>query len=171
MSIEKKLFGSLADGTEIYAYTLVNANGMSAKILSYGGAIAELRVPDRNGCFTDVVGGYDCLESYVGGNGYQGALIGRFGNRINKGKFTLDGVEFTLRASKEAPTAALHGIYSEAVSTENFVTTGGLSVTATNLGDEYSVCEWEHEGVYYSLSRDGVEDISTVVEMIMGIVD
>jgi aldose 1-epimerase len=69
---------------------------MTAKILSYGGAIAELRVPDRNGCFTDVVGGYDCIESYVGGDGYQGALIGRFGNRINKGKFTLDGADYSL---------------------------------------------------------------------------
>ena len=96
MSIEKKLFGLLADGKEIYAYTIINANGMSAKILNYGGAIAELRVPDRNGCFTDIVGGYDCIESYVGGDGYQGAPIGRFGNRINKGKFTLEGVEYSL---------------------------------------------------------------------------
>lgn len=96
MSIEKSLFGKLADGREVYAYTLKNANGMSAKILSYGGAIAELRVPDRNGCFSDVVGGYDCIESYVDAAGYQGALIGRFGNRINKGKFTLDGVDYSL---------------------------------------------------------------------------
>lgn len=96
MSIEKKLFGKLSDGSDVYAYTLSNANGMTVKILSYGGAIAEIRVPDRNGCFTDVVGGYDCIESYVGGDGYQGALIGRFGNRINKGRFTLDGVEYSL---------------------------------------------------------------------------
>lgn len=96
MSIEKSLFGKLSDGREVYAYTLKNSNGMSAKIITYGGAIAELRVPDRNGCFSDVVGGYDCLESYVGGDGYQGALIGRFGNRINKGKFTLDGVDYSL---------------------------------------------------------------------------
>lgn len=96
MSIEKSLFGKLADGREVYAYTLKNSNGMSVKIITYGGAIAEIRVPDRNGCFSDVVGGYDCLESYVGGDGYQGALIGRFGNRINKGKFTLDGVDYSL---------------------------------------------------------------------------
>ena len=96
MAIEKKLFGDLADGREVYAYTLTNANGMTVKILSYGGAIAEIRVPDRNGCFTDVVGGYDCIDSYVRGDGYQGALIGRFGNRICKGKFTLDGVDYSL---------------------------------------------------------------------------
>lgn len=96
MSIEKKLFGTLSDGREVYSYTLGNKNGMTVKILSYGGAIAEIRVPDRNGCFCDVVGGYDCIDSYVGGDGYQGALIGRFGNRICKGKFTLDGKEYSL---------------------------------------------------------------------------
>ena len=96
MSIEKNLFGKLSDGREVYSYTLKNKNGMSVKLLNYGGTIAELRVSDRNGCFSDVVGGYDCIDSYVGGDGYQGALIGRFGNRINKGKFTLEGVEYSL---------------------------------------------------------------------------
>ena len=96
MSIKRKLFGVLADGREVYSYTLKNSNGMSAKILNYGGTIVKLKVADRNGCFTDVIGGYDCLESYLGGDGYQGALIGRFGNRINKGKFTLEGVDYTL---------------------------------------------------------------------------
>ena len=89
MSIKKKLFGTLADGREVYAYTLRNANGMKVKIITYGGAIVQIKVPDKKGCFTDVIGGYDCLESYVGGDGYQGALIGRWGNRICKGKFTL----------------------------------------------------------------------------------
>lgn len=96
MNIEKKLFGTLADGREVYAYTLKNANGMSAKILNYGGTIVELNVADKNGNFADVIGGYDSLESYVNGDGYQGALIGRFGNRIKKGKFTLEGVDYSL---------------------------------------------------------------------------
>lgn len=96
MSIERTLFGRLDDGREVYAYTLKNSNGVSVKILNYGGTIVEFRVPDRSGCFSDVVGGYDCLESYVGGDGYQGALIGRFGNRIDRGKFTLDNVEYSL---------------------------------------------------------------------------
>ena len=96
MGVTKRLFGNLSDGTRVYSYTMENATGMSVDILNYGGAINKIRVPDRNGCFTDVVGGYDCIESYVGGDGYQGALIGRFGNRINKGKFTLDGVDYSL---------------------------------------------------------------------------
>ena len=96
MNIQKSLFGVLADGREVYAYTMKNANGMSVKIISYGGAIVELKVPDQNGCFTDVVGGYDCIDYYVGADGYQGALIGRWGNRIAKGQFTLEGKSYQL---------------------------------------------------------------------------
>ena len=96
MSVKKKLFGILADGREVYSYTLKNKNGMKVKILSYGGAINKIKVPDRNGCFTDVVGGYDCIDSYVGGDGYQGALIGRVGNRIARGKFSLEGKDYNL---------------------------------------------------------------------------
>ena len=62
MSITKKLFGKLADGTEVYRYTLKNKNGMKVKILSYGGTIAQIKVPDRNGAFSDVVGGYDGIQ-------------------------------------------------------------------------------------------------------------
>ena len=96
MSIQKQLFGTLADGREVYSYTLKNENGVSAKIISYGGALVELRVPDRCGCFVDVIGGYDCLDSYVGGDGYQGALIGRWGNRIARGRFSLEGKDYSL---------------------------------------------------------------------------
>ncbi len=94
--ITKELFGILKDGREVYAYTLSNQNGMEVKIINYGGALVSVKVPDRKGCFTDVIGGYDCLASYVGGDGYQGALIGRWGNRINRGKFTLEGKEYSL---------------------------------------------------------------------------
>ncbi len=94
--IKKELFGTLKDGRKVSIYTLTNQNGMEVKILNYGGALVSVKVPDRKGCFTDVIGGYDCLDSYVGGDGYQGALIGRWGNRINKGKFTLEGKEYSL---------------------------------------------------------------------------
>lgn len=96
MSVKKELFGRLDSNEEVYAYTLCNASGMSVKIINYGGAIVSINVPDRNGAFADVVGGYDELSSYVGGDGYQGALIGRIGNRICDGIFTLDGVQYKL---------------------------------------------------------------------------
>lgn len=96
MSIVKKLFGVLGDGRKVYSYTLRNANGMKVKIMDRGGTVMQIKVPDRKGCFSDVVGGYDSLESYVEASGYQGALIGRYGNRIAEGKFSLDGQEYTL---------------------------------------------------------------------------
>jgi aldose 1-epimerase len=94
--IEKKLFGKLSDGTEIYEYTLKNANGMKASIINYGAIVVSLYTPDRNGKFEDVILGYDNLEGYVGDKSFQGSIVGRYGNRIAKGKFTLDGKEYQL---------------------------------------------------------------------------
>ena len=97
--ITKKLFGTLADGREVYSYTLENKNRMSVKILDFGGIINQINAPDKDGRFTDVVCGYDNVDYYENASGYQGALIGRFGNRIAGGKFTLDGKEYTLFCS------------------------------------------------------------------------
>lgn len=94
--IEKKLFGKLPDGREVYEYTLKNENGMTAKIINYGAIVVSLETPDRNGKFADVVLGYDSLAGYVGDKTFQGSIVGRYGNRIAKGKFTLDGKEYQL---------------------------------------------------------------------------
>ncbi len=95
-NITKQLFGTLSDGTEIIRYTLSNENGMRVSILNFGGAIQQLLVPDAKGRLSDVVCGYDNLIDYVEGDGYQGALIGRFGNRIANGTFDLNGKTYTL---------------------------------------------------------------------------
>ena len=91
-----KLFGATQDGTPVMAYTLRNQHGMEAKIVNYGGIIQSLTVPDRNGKFADVVLGYDNLHDYETNNPYFGCLVGRYGNRIAKGQFTLNGVTYTL---------------------------------------------------------------------------
>jgi aldose 1-epimerase len=91
MSIEKQVFGK-ADGRDVYLYTLTNANGLKADITNYGGIVTSLQVPDREGNLADIVSGYDSLTEYIENNPYFGALIGRVGNRICKGKFTLNGV-------------------------------------------------------------------------------
>lgn len=96
MAITKELFGKLDCGSEIISYTLANALGMSVKILNLGGIISELHVPDSEGNIRDVVCGFDSLDAYLKAGGYQGALIGRVGNRIGKGQFTLNGVEYSL---------------------------------------------------------------------------
>src|SRR5262245_62432585 len=77
--------------------TLKNAPGMEVHVISYGGIVTSIRVPDRNGRFDDVVLGYDNAESYKRNNGpYMGAIIGRYANRIAKGMFTLDGQIYRL---------------------------------------------------------------------------
>ena len=93
--IEKQAFGKV-DGTPVALYTLTNDRGMQAQITNYGGIVVSLRAPDRQGKFGDVVLGYDNLEGYVKQNPFFGCLVGRYANRIAKGKFTLDGKQYTL---------------------------------------------------------------------------
>ncbi|MFC4909995.1 aldose epimerase family protein [Actinomadura gamaensis] len=97
-SISKEAFGKLADGTRVDRYTLRNAHGMRVRILTYGGIIQTLNVPDRKGRDANVALGFATLKDYVDKNGgpYFGALIGRYANRIAKGRFTLDGKTYQL---------------------------------------------------------------------------
>ena len=95
-SMGKESFGNAPDGTPAYLYTLKNSHGMEARITTFGGIVTSLKVPDRNGKLDDVVLGFDSPGDYVKHHDYFGALIGRYGNRIAKGKFTLDGKDYTL---------------------------------------------------------------------------
>ena len=88
-------------------YTLTNANGMEARIMTYGGAVVSLKVPDRNGKLGDVVLGYETLGGYLKNSPYFGAIIGRYGNRIGKARFSLNGKEYTLPKNNGENT--LHG--------------------------------------------------------------
>jgi aldose 1-epimerase len=105
--IEKKSFGKLTDGAEVTLYTLKNAKGMEAKIIDYGATVVSLTAPDKKGVFADVVLGYDNVEGYAKGGTYFGAIVGRYGNRIGKGKLTVDGKEFQLACNNGANH--LHG--------------------------------------------------------------
>ena len=106
-SVQSSAFGKLPDGTAVDLYTLTNANGLVAKITSYGAIITELHVPDRRGVLGDIVLGFDNLGQYLKGHPYFGATVGRVANRIAKGRFTLDGKSYTL-ATKNGPNH-LHG--------------------------------------------------------------
>lgn len=106
-NISRVAFGKTADGTPVDLYTLRNAKGAEAKISNYGGLVISLKVPDKNGQLGDVTLGYDNLDGYLKETPYFGALIGRYGNRIARGKFTLDGKQYTL-ATNNYPNA-LHG--------------------------------------------------------------
>jgi aldose 1-epimerase len=95
-TITKESFGKTSAGENIDLYTLRNVHGVEAKITNYGGIVVSLSVPDRNGKFDDVVLGFNDLDSYLKPHPDFGALIGRYGNRIAKGRFTLNGVEYKL---------------------------------------------------------------------------
>jgi aldose 1-epimerase len=109
--VSAKSFGRLPDGRETRLFTLRNGSGFQVDIADYGGTIVRLRAPDRNGKLADVTLGFNSVESYPKQSPYFGALIGRVGNRIAHGSFTLDGHAYTL-AKNNTPGGigcTLHG--------------------------------------------------------------
>jgi aldose 1-epimerase len=105
--ITEKPFGTF-EQKPVTEYTITNAKGMQVSIINYGGAVAKIITPDKNGAMGDVVTGFDSLDGFLQkGVPYFGALIGRYGNRIAKGKFTLDGKEYTLAGNDHGNS--LHG--------------------------------------------------------------
>lgn len=106
--IQSKIFDTYG-GKDVIAYTMTNKNGASVTILTYGGIINKLLVPDRNGILADVVCGFESVKDYFDDRGsYTGALIGRYGNRIDGGGFTMDGVFYPI-ANNEVGRWHLHG--------------------------------------------------------------
>jgi aldose 1-epimerase len=107
MKVETAIFGRLSGKEDAQLFTIQNSNGITVKISNYGGTIVSILVPDRKGRVKDIVLGFDNLEGYLGEHPYIGTLIGRYGNRIAKGRFTLDGKEYQL--AKNAGENHLHG--------------------------------------------------------------
>src|ERR1043166_1234461 len=105
--ITRNAFGKTRDGQAVDIFTLRNSKGAEVRILNYGGIVVSFTVPDKHGKMGDVVLGYDNLESYLKQSPYFGCLVGRYGNRIAHGKFTLDGTAYTL-ATNNYPNA-IHG--------------------------------------------------------------
>jgi len=107
MSIQKETFGKTSDGTEVDRYSLTNANGLRVKVMTYGATVTSVEVPDRNGKMANVTLNLETFEQYLAGHPCFGTVCGRYANRIAKGKFTLDGTEYTL-AINNGPNH-LHG--------------------------------------------------------------
>ena len=106
-AVSRAPFGRMPDGRAVEMFTLKNANGIELRTINYGGIITSLRVPDRAGRVDDIVLGFDRLDEYVKDHPFFGAIIGRYGNRIAKGQFTLDGRTYKL-AKNNGPNH-LHG--------------------------------------------------------------
>ena len=105
-TVTKKPFGKMPDGTAVDVYTISDQT-VEARVITYGGTIVSLRTPDKNGKMADIVQGFDSIDGYLQKEPYFGALIGRYGNRIAKGHFTLDGKEYSLPIN-DGPNS-LHG--------------------------------------------------------------
>jgi aldose 1-epimerase len=108
-SVKEEPWGNTPQGQDVELFTLTNAHGMEARIINYGGILVSLKVPDRNGKLGDIVNGFGSISGYVQQppEPYFGAIVGRYGNRIANGTFTLDGVRYTL-AKNNGPNT-LHG--------------------------------------------------------------
>jgi aldose 1-epimerase len=106
-AVQKAPFGKTADGAAVDIYTLSNKSGVEAKVSTFGATLVSLKVPDRAGKLGNVVLGFDSVDNYVKGVPFYGATIGRYGNRIAAGKFTLDGKTYQL-PTNDGPNS-LHG--------------------------------------------------------------
>jgi aldose 1-epimerase len=95
-SVTSDTFGKLPDGREVKIYTLTNSKGYTARVTDFGAKLVSLTVPDKNGNLADVILGYDSLSQYLKGDAFFGSTVGRYANRIAKGKFTLNGKEYQL---------------------------------------------------------------------------
>ena len=140
-SVTRAPFGTAPDGTPVDVYTLVNSRGIRTRILTYGGIVQTLETPDRTGKLDDVVLGFDDLQGYVKSSPYFGAIVGRYGNRIARGRFTLDGKTYTL-AINNTPNHLHGGVkgFDKVVwAAQQFQSDSGVGVVLTHTspdGDE-----------------------------------
>lgn len=109
MEVEKTFYGLTREEIPIYQYTLINDNGIMMKVIPYGCSITELWVPDKNGELADIVLGFDTISEYENNTPYLGCIVGRYGNRIAKGRFTIDGITYQLALNESGKPNHLHG--------------------------------------------------------------
>ena len=107
MSISINKFGTLADGREVTAYTMTSDCGIEVTVLDMGGILHSIKMPDKNGNVADILCGFDTADEYDQKSGYFGALVGRYANRIGKGKFTLNGKDYQVTCNSNGQM--LHG--------------------------------------------------------------
>lgn len=153
--MNQQSFGK-SDGKDVNRYTLKNAKGMTVNILNYGATVTSILVPDKNGQVGDVVLGYDSLSGYTQkGSPYLGAVVGRYGNRIAKGKFTLDGKTYTLATNNNGNS--LHGGikgFDKVVWTAQQQGDSALTLTYDSKDGEEGYPGNLHAQVVYSLTDD-----------------
>lgn len=178
-SITKHWFGQTTDGHPVYLYVLTNKNGMQASIMTYGGIMLTLKVPDRYGRLDNIVLGYPALEDYLrtGNKPYFGALIGRYANRIANGRFSLDGTAYQLSVNEDSNTlhGGIRGFDKRVWEAEEVQTDGavGLALSYMSKNGEEGFPGNLNVKIMYTLSDDNelkvdyaaVTDSETVVNL------
>ncbi len=111
MDVKEENYGTMPDGKKVRIFTLTNKNGLVARVTEYGAILVSMKTPDKSGKAADITHGYDSLEGWLTNTSYFGATVGRFGNRIKDGKFTLDGKDYKLATNNDPGgiPCALHG--------------------------------------------------------------
>lgn len=154
----RTLFGRLADGTKVHSWTLENG-GTRMEVLSYGGIVRSLEIPDRRGRYANVSLGFGTIEEYVASSPYFGALIGRYGNRVGKGRFTLDGTAYQLSVNDGENTlhGGAQGFDKRVWDVEPFTRGSdvGLHLYYTSVDGEMGYPGTLRTKVTYTLTRDG----------------
>ncbi|MFI2377411.1 aldose epimerase family protein [Streptomyces sp. NPDC018964] len=154
----KSLFGRLADGTKVHSWSLENG-GTRMKVLSYGGVVRSLEIPDRRGRYANVSLGFDTLEEYVASSPYFGALVGRYGNRVDQGRFTLDGTAYQLSVNdgENSLHGGAQGFDKRVWDVEPFTRGSdvGLHLYYTSVDGEMGYPGTLRTKVTYTLTRDG----------------
>jgi aldose 1-epimerase len=153
--VKKDAFGTTPDGKAVDLYTLTNAHGIEFRIMTYGGIIVSIKTPDKTGKLGDIALGFDSLAGYLDKNPFFGALVGRYGNRIAKAKFSLDGKEYKL-AANNGPNAlhgGLKGFDKVVWETESFTKgdSRGLVMKYTSVDGEEGYPGMLHVTVTYTL--------------------
>ena len=138
LSVTKAPYGKLPDGRQADLFTLTNSSGMKATLTNYGAITVSLEVPDAAGNLTDVTLGYDTLEEWLGSTSYFGATVGRYANRIAKGKFELDGKTYTLATNNDENHlhGGIKGFDKVLWDAETVETDGAVGVTFTYLSKD-----------------------------------
>jgi len=138
MSVEETAYGKLPDGRQVRLFTLTNSKGLRARLTDYGAITVSLEVPDADGNLADVTLGYDTLEGWLGSTSYFGATVGRYANRIAKGKFTLDGKTYTLATNngENHLHGGVKGFDKRLWNAETVETAGAVGVKFTYLSKD-----------------------------------
>jgi aldose 1-epimerase len=138
MAVEKTAFGQMPDGRPIDLYTLTNGSGMTVRVINFGATLIGVDVPDRAGTVADVTLGFDKVEDWLMNRGSFGATIGRYGNRIAKGQFTLDGKTYDLakNSGENHIHGGLEGFHKKLWTAESFQTDDAVGVKLTYLSSD-----------------------------------